>query len=72
MFNPMMAQSETERRYEFVSDGAQRARWLRRLAKDRFRTWSDRLVYAVGQVLVAAGTRLEQERYTAPAMEVGQ
>ena len=42
MFNPMMAQSEMERRYTFVTEGAQSARWLHRLAKDRLHAWSDR------------------------------
>jgi hypothetical protein len=62
MFNPMMAQSEMERRYAFVAEGAQNARWLRRLAKDRFRAWGNRLARSAGKAPVAAGNRLEQKR----------
>lgn len=62
MFNPMMAQSEMERRYTFVTEGAQSARWLRRLAKDGLHAWSNRFAQAAGKTLIAVGTWLAQGR----------
>ena len=60
--NACGAKSEMDRRYEFVSEGAQNARWLRRLARDRIRTWGDHLSRATGKALVAAGVWLQRRR----------
>ncbi|MBN1812363.1 MAG: hypothetical protein JXA14_11040 [Anaerolineae bacterium] len=62
MFDPMVAQSEIERRYEFVSEGTRNARWLRRLARNGFHIWGNRLARFAGKALIAAGTRLEQRQ----------
>ena len=62
MLNPMIAQSEMERRYQFVSEGAHSARWLRRLASDMLRAWGDRVGQSTGKALVAAGSQLLQKR----------
>jgi hypothetical protein len=62
LFNSCTVMSEAERRYEFVSKGAQTARWLRQLAKDRLRAWVDGVAQSVGKTLTAVGTELEHRR----------
>jgi hypothetical protein len=60
--NSCEAKNEMDRRYAFVSEGAQTARWLRQMASDRLRAWGSRLLENVGQILIAVGTWLQQRR----------
>jgi len=61
LVNPCTATSEIERRYEFVSEGAQTVRWLRRLVMARFRIYRDRLLQATGDALNALGAWVQQK-----------
>jgi hypothetical protein len=61
LINPCMATSETERRYEFVSEGAQTARWLRRLAVARFHIYRDHLLQATRDAQNALGAWLKRK-----------
>ena len=60
--NSCGAESEMDWRYEFVSEGAQTARWLRRLARDRLCVCGDRVLHAVGKALIAVGAWLQHKR----------
>ena len=60
--NSCGAKSEMDRRYEFVSEGAQTARWLRRLVRDGLCVCGDRVLHAVGKALVVAGIWLQRRR----------
>ena len=56
------AKSEMDRRYEFVSEGAQTARWLQRLVRDGLCVCGDHLLRATGKVLVVVGVWLQRRR----------
>jgi hypothetical protein len=62
LINPCTATIETERRYEFVSEGTQTARWLKRLAMARFHMYRDHLLQAASDALISFGTWLQQKR----------
>jgi hypothetical protein len=51
-----------DRRYEFVSEGAQTARWLQRLVGDGLCACGDRVLRAVGKALIAVGAWLQHKR----------
>jgi hypothetical protein len=59
--NVCTATSEMERRYEFVSEGAQTARWLGRLARTKFHIYRDRLLQATRDAVNALGAWLERK-----------
>jgi hypothetical protein len=61
LINPCTAMSEMERRYEFVSEGAQTARWLKRFAMARFHIYRGHLLQATGDALNALGAWLVQK-----------
>jgi hypothetical protein len=67
LFNPVTAKSEMARRYAFVSEGAQTARWLRRLAKDKICDCGDRLIKGAGQALIAASTWMRRGQQSGSA-----
>ena len=51
-----------ERRYEFVSEGAQTTRWLTQFAAEEFRVYRDRLLQVASDALLSLGAWLEQKR----------
>ena len=61
LIDPCTATSETERRYEFVSEGAQTARWLKRLAMARFHLYRDHFSRAASGALSSLGACLQQK-----------
>jgi hypothetical protein len=60
LINVWAATSEVERRYAFVSEGAQSVRWLKRLVMERFRIYRDRLLQAAGDAVNALGAWLRR------------
>ena len=60
LVNPCTVTSEMERRYEFVSEGAQTSSWLRRLVRARVHIYRDHLLQATGGALNVLGAWLRQ------------
>ena len=61
LINPCMATSEMERRYEFVSEGTQTARWLKRFAVASLHISRDHLLQATGDALNALGAWVQRK-----------
>jgi hypothetical protein len=60
--NSCEAKNEMDRRYAFVSEGAQTARWLRRLVRDGLYVCGNRVFQSAGKALIAVGIWLQQKR----------
>ena len=60
--NPCTARDVMERRYEFVSEGAQTTRWLTQFAAKGFRVYRNRLLQVASDALLSLGAWLERKR----------
>ena len=63
MLDPITARAEMNRRREFVSDGVQVAGLLGQAIAEGVRAYRDRTLRAVGNALVALGTRLRHRHH---------
>ena len=64
--NPCTAQDVMERRHEFVSEGAQSARWLAQIVAERFGASRKRLLLAASDALLSVGRWLKQKGTLSP------
>ena len=58
--NPYTAGDAMERRYEFVSEGAETTRWLAQFVSEGFRAYRDHLFQAASIALLSLGSWLAQ------------